>query len=64
MIKSARMTHEEIEKAVFEKYPKLPIERTCATERIMRAAAREAYRKKLNDKAAVQREAYKEDEQV
>jgi hypothetical protein len=64
MIKSARMTHEEIEKAVFEKYPKLPIERTCATERIMRAAAREAYRKKLNDKAAVQREAYKEDEQI
>jgi hypothetical protein len=41
------MTHEEIEKAVFERFPKLPIERTCATERIMRAAAREAYRKKL-----------------
>lgn len=58
------MTPQEIETLVFERFPKIKEERTCATERLTREAARKAYREKLNEQARILREAHSQDEQV
>lgn len=47
------LTREEekaIEAEVMRRFPKLPIERRCATEKRMRNAARDSYRQKLVSK--------------
>jgi hypothetical protein len=40
-------TMDEIERSVWERFPKLDTERRCATEKRMRDAARKAYRERL-----------------
>jgi hypothetical protein len=42
-------TMDEIERSVWERFPKLDTERRCATEKRMRDAARKAYRQRLTD---------------
>jgi hypothetical protein len=42
-------TMDEIERSVWERFPKLETERRCATEKRMRDAARKAYRQRLTD---------------
>jgi hypothetical protein len=42
-------TMDEIERRVWERFPKLDTERRCATEKRMRDAARKAYRQRLTD---------------
>jgi hypothetical protein len=58
------MTESEIEQEVMRRFPKCDEERRCRTTREFLNKAREAYRKKLNDKSGVQSEAHKENEQV
>jgi hypothetical protein len=38
---------DEIERSVWQRFPKLDTERRCATEKRMRDAARKAYRERL-----------------
>jgi hypothetical protein len=40
-------TMDEIERSVWQRFPKLDTERRCATEKRMRDAARKAYRQRL-----------------
>jgi hypothetical protein len=40
---------DEIERSVWQRFPKLDTERRCATEKRMRDAARKAYRQRLTD---------------
>ena len=40
---------DDVERKVWERFPKLETERRCATEKRMRDAARKAYRKRLTD---------------
>jgi hypothetical protein len=42
-------TMDEIERSVWERFPKLETERRCATEKRMRDAARKAYRERLTN---------------
>ena len=42
-------TMDEIERSVWQRFPKLETERRCATEKRMRDAARKAYRQRLTD---------------
>jgi hypothetical protein len=42
-------TMDEIERSVWQRFPKLDTERRCATEKRMRDAARKAYRERLTD---------------
>jgi hypothetical protein len=42
-------TMDEIERSVWQRFPKLDTERRCATEKRMRDAARKAYRQRLTD---------------
>ena len=41
------MTDDEINVKVYERFPKIEMERRCATEKRMREAARNSYRQKL-----------------
>ena len=38
---------DDVERSVWERFPKLETERRCATEKRMRDAARKAYRERL-----------------
>ena len=40
---------DDVERSVWERFPKLETERRCATEKRMRDAARKAYRQRLTD---------------
>ena len=40
---------DDVERRVWERFPKLDTERRCATEKRMRDAARKAYRQRLTD---------------
>ena len=40
---------DEIERSVWQRFPKLDTERRCATEKRMRDAARKAYRERLTN---------------
>jgi hypothetical protein len=42
-------TMDEIERSVWQRFPKLDTERRCATEKRMRDAARKAYRERLTN---------------
>jgi hypothetical protein len=42
-------TMDEIERSVWQRFPKLETERRCATEKRMRDAARKAYRERLTN---------------
>ena len=42
-------TMDEIERSVWERFPKLETERRCATEKRRRDAARKAYRERLTN---------------
>ena len=41
------LTIEEIDRMVMERFPKLDLERSCATEKRMRQAARNSYKEKI-----------------
>ena len=41
------MTNDEINVKVYARFPKIEMERRCATEKRMREAARNSYRQKL-----------------
>ena len=43
----ANYTMGDVERSVWERFPKLETERRCATEKRMRDAARKAYRERL-----------------
>jgi hypothetical protein len=58
------MTKEEIERAVFEKYPYEHKESWCWNKREYLKGKREALRNRLYDEAGIQRETYKTDEQT
>ena len=40
---------DDVERRVWQRFPKLDTERRCATEKRMRDAARKAYRQRLTD---------------
>ena len=43
----ANYNMDDVERSVWERFPKLEMERKCATEKRMRDAARKAYRERL-----------------
>ena len=45
----ANYNMDDVERSVWERFPKLEMERKCATEKRMRDAARKAYRQRLID---------------
>ena len=49
MIELTEWHHQKIHELVMQRFPKLQTERSCITEKRMREAAREAYRKRLTD---------------
>ena len=45
----ATTTDQEIWQMVMERFPKIPTERTCRTEQMMRISVRNSYKQKLTD---------------